>query len=365
MPKLSSAVRALLAGVMTSISGLGVAAPSFSFSLLHEPNITSGHAYAMNDAGDVAGLWPYATIWRDGVAQGVSGAFDEFSVVYGLNNFGDAVGYSGPGFGVATLWRNMAATQLTTPEGSRSVAVALNDHGTIVGTYEPISSSGRPRAVVWLNDSITELAMPDGAYASSANAINNDGWVVGGSGPGASFWRATMWQGDVATVLPTLGGNISYANDVNDMGVIVGMSWLGNGSIRQHATLWIDGAAVDLGALPGFLNSSANAINNSGWVVGVSSTDYWFEDRATVWIDGEAIDLNTFLDDQQVSAGWVLRSAVDINRSGVIVGNAYNEFSGMTQIFLMTPAVPEPQTRALLLAGFVVMALFARRQRRN
>lgn len=357
-------VRTLVAGVMTSMSALSFAAPSFNFSLLHEPGVSSGYAYDINDAGDVAGQWVYATVWRNGVAQNIFGTSDGFVDVFGLNNQGDAVGYSGSGFGVATLWQGQNVVELPTPQGTRSVAVDLNDRGQIVGRYESIGSSGSPRAVVWQNNVMTELVMPDGAYASFANAVNNHGWIAGGSGSSETFSRATLWRNGVATVLPTLGGNISQANGINSLGHIVGASAQGNGNPYQYATLWENDIAIDLGTLPSFLGSSANAINDAGWIVGVSSKSLWYEDRATVWIEGDVIDLNSFLTDEEVAEGWTLRSAVGINSSGIIVGNAYNEFSGLSQIYLMTPAVPEPRTWALLLAGFAIMVLAVRLHRR-
>jgi probable HAF family extracellular repeat protein len=228
---------ALAAGVMASVSGLSVAAPSFDFSLLHEPYVADGNASAINDAGDVVGRWPYATFWRNGVGLNLDDAFNGSSDVYGLNNLGDAVGHSGDGFGVATLWRNQIPTQLPTPEGWRSTAFDVNDAGYIVGMHEAIGSSGYPRAVVWQIDSMTELAMPDGATASFANAINNGGQIVGGSGHSANSSRATLWQEGEATLLQTLGGSISYANDINNLGQIAGASYLGNGGIGLHATL--------------------------------------------------------------------------------------------------------------------------------
>lgn len=363
MRRFSWSFRALAVGVMSLGSGLAAASPSFDFSLLHEPNVTSGYAAAINSSGDVVGSWPYATLWRNGVAGYLSGAFEISTDVNGLNDVGDAVGSSGDGFGVATVWRNGVASLLTTPQGWTSKATDANNAGHIVGYQAPIGASSERRAVLWQGNTATELPMPAGASASSASAINNLDGIVGWSGS-VIRPQATVWLGGDATVLERLGGSISYASDINNLGQIVGSSFLGNGSIYSHAALWQNGTVVDLGVLTGFLNSSANAINDAGWVVGVSSNGNWYEDRATAWINGETIDLNTFLDDDDIAAGWMLSAAIDINQSGVVVGNAVNAFTGMSQIFLLTPAVPEPETWALLLMGLGVAVGTASRHRR-
>lgn len=355
---------AFAAGLMSLGTVSAAASPSFDFSLLHEPNVTSGYAAAINSSGDVVGRWPYATLWRDGVAGYLSGAFEISTDVIGINDPGDAVGSSGDGFGIATVWRNGVASLLATPQGWTSQAVDANDAGHIVGHHAPIGASSERRAVYWQGNTVTELAMPAGASASSAAAINNHDRIVGWSGS-VSRPQATVWQGGDGVVLATLGGVISYASDINDPGQIVGESSLGSGSIYSHAALWQNGTVIDLGVLNGFLNSSANAINDAGWVVGVSSGGNRNEDRATAWIDGEIIDLNTFLDDDAISAGWLLSTAIDINQSGVVVGNAVNAFTGMSQIFLLTPAVPEPETWALLLIGLGIAARAANRHRRQ
>ncbi|TXT26291.1 MAG: hypothetical protein FD134_636 [Gallionellaceae bacterium] len=89
--------------------------------------------------------------------------------------------------------------------------------------------------------------------------------------------------------------------------------------------------------------------------------------RATLWDGGAAIDLNSFLDPATVGAGWVLQYAYDINDSGWIVGAARNNLSGRTHAYLLstpTPAVPEPETWAMLLAGLGWLGVAGRRRNR-
>ncbi len=69
------------------------------------------------------------------------------------------------------------------------------------------------------------------------------------------------------TDLGALGGNKSYAYDINDSGQVVGTAFTES---AKHAFLYDGGAMTDLGTLG--VSSYANAINDSGQVVGPSYT---------------------------------------------------------------------------------------------
>jgi hypothetical protein len=99
--------------------------------------------------------------------------------------------------------------------------------------------------------------------------------------------------------------------------------------------------------LPG--GSHGLGINSYDNVVG-DSTD----GRALLWENGVKYDLNEYI---PANSGWVLRTAIAINDSGMIAGEGL--VGGHTRGFLLTP-VPEPTGMSVLL-----IALCACRRRRR
>jgi probable HAF family extracellular repeat protein len=72
--------------------------------------------------------------------------------------------------------------------------------------------------------------------------------------------------------LPGLGGTAGGANSINDRGWATGSANL-SGDQFSHATLWTNGAKVDLGTLGGPNSAVAWPVkNNNGLVVGISET---------------------------------------------------------------------------------------------
>ncbi|MBT9596008.1 MAG: hypothetical protein IV094_08495 [Vitreoscilla sp.] len=90
---------------------------------------------------------------------------------------------------------------------------------------------------------------------------------------------------------PPLDGRWGFAYAINQAGWVVGISSVSTG-VPFHATMWVDGTPIDLGTLPGGSLSEAHAINDKGHVAGYS---YNQQDlvRATVWRGAKVVELGT------------------------------------------------------------------------
>jgi probable HAF family extracellular repeat protein len=112
--------------------------------------------------------------------------------------------------------------------------------------------------------------------------------------------------------LGTLGGPNSSAQAINTSGEVVGVADVAPGI--SHAFLWYDGLMQDLGTLGGG-QSEAQAINRNGLIAGEAQTASgdW---HAFLWDRGIMLDLGTL-------PGDVNSYALGINNNGHIAGASY------------------------------------------
>jgi probable HAF family extracellular repeat protein len=312
-------------------------------------------AYAINNHGQVVGegiagfsngvhafLWDQTNGMQDiGSLPGIPPG----SIAYGINDNGQVTGALTASVH-AFRWDIVGGAQ----DLGSGIAYAINNSGQAVG----ISGS---HAALWNSPSgFLDLGVLSGAVFSVANAISNNGEVVGGDNvPNAFLWTSGSGMQD----LKTLNGNFIpgaglVANDINDHGQVVGQQDLGANNL--HAFLWTNAAGVlDLGVLPdGSTISQSLAVNNNGQVVGTSGgNNLGHPIHAFVWNSVTGMqDLNGLLD--QSGVGWELEYANDINDYGQIVGSGWGP-NGY-HAFLLTPT-PEPSS--VVLAGLGLLGLVA------
>ncbi len=116
------------------------------------------------------------------------------------------------------------------------------------------------------------------------------------------------------TALGTLGGDASFALDVNDRRQVTGNARTSSATLPLLAFLWEDGVMTNLGTLPGSNPFSRGyGINDAGVVVGESDNN---RPRAFRWRAGELDDLG------DLGAGSAV--AHDVSPSGVAVGASSN-----------------------------------------
>jgi probable HAF family extracellular repeat protein len=165
-----------------------------------------------------------------------------------------AVGLSTPAAWASTDWSGWGFEQL--PPGYSVWPADINDEGVVVGfTTEPVASN---RGV------LTTLPTLAGATRSVPVAVNNAGTIVGYSElPNVSDAVLTLWTSNgVSQTTPAVTVHPETPLGMNASGQVVG----GTGS-PSHAFLWSQGTFLDLGTFGG-ASAVATSINDTGTIVG-------------------------------------------------------------------------------------------------
>lgn len=311
--------RTTLAALL-SVSAFAAAAPTKQWSVveLTPDSPGGGSASDVNNRGDVVGqtlrqtgplpfgFTPTAYVWRNGVREDIGSGAGRSSVASAINDKGTIVGAVD---GTAYMWKDGVATSLHIAGN----AVDINKGEQIAGTYWTGGAigSGQERPFVMRDGVLFELPML-GTSGAGVGALNDKGVVVGyGLAPATSTTHAVLWQDLAIRDLGTLGGRDSFADRINNHGVIVGRSqdasgarfmarWnVGGGPIEKlqagfvpfgindHgaivgsdqntgiAFLYEDGVVTNLLELPamkagGWKAFTPRAINDHGWIVGTA-----------------------------------------------------------------------------------------------
>jgi len=246
-----------------------------------------------------------------------------------INDRHDVVGST---FSIATLWRNDGQViELGTLGGDQSSANDINNLGQIVGVAE--LAEGHPHgshAFLWENGEMRDLGSP--GRISWANAINNRSQIAG-KFTSEDFTNSTgafFWENGKFTVLPRLTDRPAVANAINDDGVVVGVAAV---PIFTHAAKWIDGEIFDIHDDLAASSSSALTINNLGVIGGNMFSRA--EDRVVGFIteNGRMINLNDHLPPRRrYDISWVN----DLNDFGQIAGRDVDRGRGV----ILSPVTP-------------------------
>ncbi|HEU5155916.1 MAG TPA: hypothetical protein VFU43_02895 [Streptosporangiaceae bacterium] len=175
-------------------------------------------------------------------------------------------------------------------ESGWSAAIAINERGHVIG-----SMNGR--GVLWRDGRVIDLGMPPGATYSYPMDINERDEVVGFTGIPVSGGEeprytvhAFLWRnGRMQDIGALPEGDYSVATGINDSGDIVGRSSteLGEwGPYYMHAVRWHAGRIGELESRE--VLSYAEDITNDGWVVGSRGTpaDPVTYTEAVAWKNG-------------------------------------------------------------------------------
>ena len=339
-PALAPSLAAL---AFATSAGAAAAAPLYQVTDLGEHI-----AYAINQAGDVAGGgYPGPFLYSQGKVTLLGSLGGPNGLAFALNDTRTVVGMSETkkGIGDAFVFAGdgpMADLGATAGSGLASEAHGVNNHGVVVGITTP-AQGGLPHAFIAQHGQMQMLATPAGALDSALQAVNAKGQAVGFAdypfAGGSNYAAHAMLYANgkwkrLGSLSPSARAT-SYAAAINDAGQVAGSSNIAEPFGRSHAFLWTQGTMQDLGTLgdPATDYSLGIGLNNLGQVVGESVVAS--QARAFLCDGTQIVDLSTCLDAS--GQGWTLQVAWGINDAGQIVGEGTSTPGGPAHGFLLTP----------------------------
>jgi len=224
------------------------------------------------------------------------------------------------------LWQDFHMSALPTLGGNNGQASAINNRGEIVGFAEdgtvdsscPANKTNNRTQLPVLWENGKAKALPTGNDpGGNALWINENGQIVGFTGPCGATNHAVVWDKDNLNTLPDNGtGAEAFGN--NNQGQIVGFVGSPGGGI-PNAALWQNDTLTNLGILPGDFGGIASGINSKGQVVGSNFDSQFNWNHAFIWQNNVMTDLNAL-----IPANSNLRAVManKINERGQISGMA-------------------------------------------
>jgi probable HAF family extracellular repeat protein len=265
------------------------------------------------------------------------------TVVYGINNAGEAVGYyqgSSGLHGFEVTGGNFSNVDNPNATSSSTKIAGINNTGELIGSYEgPVNSTNLIGVYGFVESAgtATNITVPGLRYAAPAG-INDRGDIVGAGANQESqltFGNFTSFIdiGGSFTLINAPNSSGTDASGINNVGQVVGTYQDGQGT--SHGFLYQAGAFTTINA-PGATSTRVFGINNTGEIVGLEtdvSGTHVFVLSGTHY---------TITDIPQAS-NVVSLSINDAGQIGVFESEATGATTSVDKSFIATPAATVTQ----------------------
>ena len=228
-------------------------------------------------------------------------------------------------------------------------------------------NGGTAHAIVVRDGVLTDLGSNVAGASSRADAVSNDGHLIGGYQDQEDGYRAAaVWIDGVEQVL-TLGGNpLQQVNAISGNGqwAVGGGGYYGNGS----AYMWNPITGVKLLDNPFYdagYELTATSVSFDGSVVIGYGQDLFFQRMGWIWTEATGtMTMESYASQFDGYSGEFLFGPLAVSQDGRnITGYGVNaDWSGYTGWMISVP-VPEPSTWATLGLGLGLLGFVAARRR--
>jgi probable HAF family extracellular repeat protein len=235
--------------------------PDGGFEILPRPHgMSSASATDINNSGaivggmDVDGYGVWGFLYEKGLWTPLPPMSGSWSYAIAVNEHGVVVGERSiredASSGNAFIWSAAEGfTDLGLMGTAASVALDVNDAGDVVGRRGVVGFD--EEAFLWSDEELSFLGpIPDG-ISSSASSISNRGVIAGGGRMRTQrgvFGRACVWAESGVTVVHPLGDGSLGAAGINEVGQVI-LGWVDPATSTFHALLLQHGALYDLNDL--------------------------------------------------------------------------------------------------------------------
>lgn len=352
-----AAVTAVAASMTSSAQAAGqyINPPDYVVHSVPTPGASQAYPSKINFAGDVSGTavmgdLPIAFFWDSNndttyylpSVEGVD--YVLYSFAYGMNNDGEVVGTfvyfdEGNAGRGAFIWYTDTNTAYLLISDGNAYATGINDDGTVVG-YDIDATPPQNGGIIWYDASMPPVSI--GSLENSTytfpNDINNFGSIAGSDVVNGTQWAFEGLPNDL-NALPYLSAESqSEGRAINDSGWVVGGSTLDD---LYQAGVWkLNGELLVIYPFDGDSVSFACGVNNHCQVVGWSGVDQGgvgneggigeFQlDNGFVWFDTfqNSDDVTFPLSDPDLVGNYTghITKGADVNDNGTIVVQVVNK----------------------------------------